>query len=410
MATTDFDIVLFGATGFTGRLVAEALAALAPQTVRLAMAGRSLSRLSEVQHGLGAAGSRFEVMTVDATDTGALATLAKRTKVVCTTVGPYAKYGMGVVEACATNGTHYCDLTGEVQFMYDTIQRFDAVAQKSGARIVHTCGFDSIPSDMGVLFLSHALQKKGLSGHLLDTVMAVERAKGKFSGGTFASLLGVLDEAKASGARRALLGDPYSLSPQRAGEPDLGPQPGLTTSRYDAQLERWTAPFVMEAINTRVVRRSNALSNYAYGRAMKYREVMACGTGFTGATRAAALTLGTGALLGGLQFGLTRGLLSRALPQPGEGPTEQERKSGFFHIRLVAQTPEGQRGEAWVKGVGDPGYDATSRMLAQSALALALDEGNSRPGILTPTTAFGIDFVKRLDATNIRFSSSLLDG
>jgi short subunit dehydrogenase-like uncharacterized protein len=404
MATADFDIVLFGATGFTGRLVAEALATLSLPPLRLALAGRSPSKLSEVQQGLGAAGSRFAVITVDATDSSALAALARRTKVICTTVGPYAKYGMGVVEACAANGTHYCDLTGEVQFMHDTIERFDAVAKKSGARIVHTCGFDSIPSDMGVLFLSQTLHKKGLSGHLLDTVLAVERARGGFSGGTVASLLNVLDEAKASSARRDLLSDPYSLSPQRAEEPDLGPQRGLTTSRYDAQLDRWTAPFVMEAINTRVVRRSNALSGYAYGRAMKYREVTACGTGLSGAARAVSLTLGMGALLGGLQFNLTRGLLSRALPKPGEGPTEQERKSGFFHIRLVAQTPEGQRGEVWVKGVGDPGYDATSRMLAQSALALALEEGHSRPGILTPSTAFGIDFVKRLEAANIRFS------
>jgi short subunit dehydrogenase-like uncharacterized protein len=402
----DFDIVLFGATGFTGRLVAEALTHAAPASLRLALAGRSKTKLQEIQNALPNTGQRFQLETVDATDEAALLKLAQRTKVICTTVGPYAKYGLGVVKACATAGTHYCDITGEVQFMRDSIDGFDALAKKTGARVVHTCGFDSIPSDMGVLFLSHHLQTQGQSGQLLDTVLSVERAKGKFSGGTIASLVNVLDEAKTSAARRTLLRDPYALSPDRDAEPDLGPQRGLATARFDEQLGRWTAPFVMEAINARVVRRSNALSNYAYGRQFKYREVTATGTGPTGAARSVALTLGMGALMGGLQSSFTRGFVDKLLPKPGEGPTEAERKAGFFHLRVVAQTAEHTNAEVWVKGVGDPGYDATSRMMAQAALALASDEGTAARGVLTPATAFGVEFVKRLEAVQVRFTVS----
>ncbi len=404
MTTLEFDVVLFGATGFTGRLVASALATLAPKPLRLAMVGRSAEKLKEVQRGLGPDGARYSVLTCDATDAVALAQLARRTKVICTTVGPYAKYGMGVVQACAEGGTHYCDITGEVQFMRDAIDRFDATAKKNKAKIVHTCGFDSIPSDMGVLYLSESLKREGKSGALTETALCVESAKGKFSGGTVASLVNVLDEVKADAGRRKLMFDPYALSPQRALEPDFGSQRGLASARYDALLDRWTAPFVMEAINTRVVRRSNALSDYAYGKEFRYREVTGCGKGLAGATRSAAVTGGMGALMAGLQSNLTRNLVMRVLPKPGEGPNEQERKSGFFKIRIASRTAEGEHAEAWVRGKGDPGYDATSRMLAQAALALALDEGTERFGMLTPSTAFGIRFIERLDAADIRFS------
>jgi short subunit dehydrogenase-like uncharacterized protein len=403
-AQREFDIVLFGATGFTGRLVAAALLKAAPASSKLALAGRSPEKLEQIQASLGPDGVRFSRLVADANDGAALAALASRTAVICTTVGPYAQYGVGLVDACAHAGTHYCDLTGEVQFMRDSIDRNDAAARQSGAKIVHACGFDSIPSDLGVLFLSEGARKTGLSGHLGETALCVERAKGNFSGGTIASLVNVLDEARANPARRKLLFDPYGLSPNRENEPDFGQQRDLAGAKFDTLLDRHTAPFVMAGINTRVVRRSNALSDFRYGRTFKYREVTGCGVGAAGYFRSVAIAGGTGALMAGLSSDLTRGMLLKMLPKPGQGPSETERINGFFKIRIATLTPEGKPLHVWVRGKGDPGYEATSRMLAQSALALAEGRTTERTGCLTPSTAFGAEFVERLNGTDIRFS------
>lgn len=391
-----FDIVLFGATGFTGRLVAEYLATHAPAETRIALAGRNTTRLEQIRAGLPAGARAWPLLVADSGDAAAMQRLAEQTTVVCTTVGPYAKYGLPLVEACAKAGTHYCDLTGETQFMRDSIDRAMDTAKASGARIVHTCGFDSIPSDLGVLALHEAL------GKLLRVTYVVEVLKGGFSGGTVASALNGLDEAKVDKARRRIMGDPYALSPKRDEEPKLGDERDLASFRFDEFTGKWVAPFIMASVNTRVVRRSNALLGYAYGRQFKYAEVM----GMKNLVAAATFTAGLGLFMAGVLFGPTRKLVESRLPKPGEGPDEHSRKNGFLKVKLHAESEGGVKKVLTITGQGDPGYQLTSLILGQSALCLALD-GDKLPkvaGVLTPATAMGRVLIDRLVAAGMTFS------
>ncbi|HEY1088613.1 MAG TPA: saccharopine dehydrogenase NADP-binding domain-containing protein, partial [Archangium sp.] len=291
MTNRTFDLVLFGATGFTGRLVAEYLAKAAPSDLRIALAGRNTPKLEGIRAGLPERARSWPLVNVDAADTAAIEKLAGDTKVVCTTVGPYAKYGFPLVEACAKAGTHYCDLTGETLFMRDAIDRFHETAKASGARIVHTCGFDSIPSDLGVQFLAESL------GSLKKATYVVEVAKGGFSGGTVASMLNFLDEAKKDRSRLRMMADPYALSPAREQEPKLGNERDLASFKFDEFVGQWVAPFIMASVNTRVVRRSNALLDYAYGRSLRYAEVMGMKKGARGLAKAAGVAGALGAFM-----------------------------------------------------------------------------------------------------------------
>jgi short subunit dehydrogenase-like uncharacterized protein len=387
----DLDVVLYGATGFVGRLTAQYLARSAPDGARIALGGRSAEKLERVRQELGV---DWPVIVADSQDAEALAKMAARTTVVATTVGPYRKYGRPLVEACADAGTHYADLTGETLFMRDTIARYDATARASGARIVHNCGFDSIPSDLGVLLLHEA------AGELTDTTLVVRRAKGGFSGGTVASLKGTVDEARADRSLLKVLGDPYALSPDRDAEPDLGKEADLRGVEHSDELGAWLGPFVMAAINTRVVRRSNALQGFAYGRRFRYREVMAFGEGIAGRLRALAVAGGTGGVTVGLALPPTRFLLDRVLPDPGEGPSEKTVRTGFFEIEVHTRTPAGERWVCHVKAQCDPGYGATAVMLGEAALCLALDGEKlpDRAGVLTPSTGIGSALADRLRA------------
>jgi len=403
-ADRSLDVVVFGATGFTGRLVAGYLADHAPADARIALAGRSEEKLAGVRSGLGARASEWPLLTADSSDPASLARLAGATRVVATTVGPYARYGLPLVEACAAAGTHYADLAGEVLFMRDSIDRHHGTAAAAGTRVVHACGFDSIPSDLGVLLLHEAARSDG-SGELEDTTLVVTGAKGSFSGGTFASMKGQLDEARANRERGRIVNDPYALSPRRSEEPDLGDERDMRGVRRDDQLGGWLAPFVMAAINTRVVRRSNALQEWAYGRRFRYQEVMGFGSGLTAPAKAVGVTAGIGALAAGLSFGPARGLLDRVLPEAGEGPDEQSREAGFFRIEIHARTLGGARYVCRVAAQGDPGYAATSVMLGESALCLALDGDRMPPyaGALTPAIAMGPALVERLRSAGFTF-------
>ncbi len=394
-----FDIVLFGATGFTGRLVADYLAQHAPADVRIALAGRNQKKLEGIRAELK---KDWPVLVADAHDVAALESLTAQTTVVCTTVGPYAKHGLPLVAACAKNGTHYCDLTGETQFMRDAIDASDAAAKSSGARIVHTCGFDSIPSDLGVQALHEAL------GAMKRATYVVVAAKGGFSGGTVASLLNGLDEAKADKARRKILVDPYALSPDRSKEPDLGDERDLATFRFDDFVGQWVAPFVMASINTRVVRRTNALQGYAYGRSFRYAEVIGTRTGPAGALAAAGITAGMGALMGGLMLGPTRKFVESMLPKPGEGPSEVQRRNGFLKVRVFGESEAGEKKSVTITGQGDPGYQLTSLILGETALCLARDEAKlpKVAGVLTPATAMGGVLRARLVAAGMTFDVS----
>jgi short subunit dehydrogenase-like uncharacterized protein len=393
----DTDVVVHGATGFVGRLVAQYLAEHAGPDVRVGLAGRSADRLAAVRASLGPRAAEWPLIVADASDAAALADLAGSTRVVASTVGPYRAYGMELVRACAEAGTHYADLTGEVLFMRETIDAFHAVAQASGARIVHSCGFDSIPSDLGVLLLSEAARARG-AGELEETTLIVRGLGGGLSGGTLASMTGQLDEMRGDRALARVAADPYALSPDREAEPDLGDEGDLrTVDRVDG---RWVAPFVMAGVNTRAVRRSNALQGWAYGRRFRYREVLGVGGSPLAPFMAGAVAGGVGALMAGLSFGPSRAVLDRVLPSPGEGPDEEARRKGYFKIEIVARTSAGARLRARISAQGDPGYAATSVMLGESALCLALDADRvpDRAGVLTPATAMGTALVDRLRA------------
>ena len=397
----EHDVVVFGATGFVGRLTAGYLADRAPAGTRIALGGRSPEKLEQVRTELGKAAADWPLLVADSQDAEALAVIAASTKVVATTVGPYDRLGLPLVEACAAAGTHYADLAGEALFMRHSIDAADATAAASGARIVHACGFDSIPSDLGVLLLHLHAQEAG-AGDLLETTLVVTAVRGGVSGGTIDSMRSQLDEARADKASRAIMLDPYSLSPDRAAEPDLGSERDPMGVVHDPELGGWLAPFVMGTINARVVRRSNALQGHAYGRAMRYRELMLGGGLPLGPAKAAGIAGGIGVLIAGLSLPVTRQVLDRVLPDPGEGPGEEERDKGFFRIEVHTRTSTGERLICRIAAPGDPGYKATAVMLGESALALSLD-GERLPGaagVLTPATAMGTVLLDRLRAAD----------
>jgi short subunit dehydrogenase-like uncharacterized protein len=398
----ELDLVLYGATGFVGKLTAEYLARAAPQEARIGLGGRSEEKLRRLRDGLGERAADWPSVVADSDDRDALGTMAERTTAIATTVGPYRKYGLKLVDACATAGTHYADLTGEVLFMRDTIRMFDDVARESGAKIVHNCGFDSIPFDLGVLLLHQE------AGELLDTVSVVRRLKGGISGGTLDSMKTGIDEVRSDRSLMKVMGDPYALSPERSAEPDLGDESDSMKPERMDELGGWMAPFIMARINTRVIRRSNALLGHAYGKRFRYREVMYAGDGVAGQARAAAIAGGLMGLAGGLALPPTRFVLDRVLPDPGEGPSEKMVREGFYEIEIHATAADGRRWRADVKATGDPGYGATSVMLGEAGLCLALDGGTlpGHTGVATPATAMGGVLVDRLRAAGQTFDVS----
>jgi short subunit dehydrogenase-like uncharacterized protein len=390
----DHDIVVYGATGFAGVLTARYLAEHAPAGTRIALGGRSQAKLEQTSAELGV---EWPLVIADSQDRDAVAALAGSARVVATTVGPYLKYGKPLVEACAAAGTHYADLTGEVLFMRWAIDAADAAARASGARIVHTCGFDSIPSDLGVLLL-HEAAKAGGHGELEETSFVVKRFRGAPSGGTIDTLRTAVDTVKKDPASRRVMLDPYSLSPDRAAEPDLGPERDPVKPLRDDRLGGWLTPFVMGSVNTRVVRRSNALQGHAYGRLFRYRELMLTGSGLVGGAKAAGVAGGIAGAFAGFAIPGVRQLLDRVLPDPGEGPSESARERGFFNIDIHTTTSSGERLRCEIRAQGDPGYKATAVMLGESALCLALDDLPEAAGVLTPATAMGRVLADRLVA------------
>jgi short subunit dehydrogenase-like uncharacterized protein len=406
MADRDLDIVVYGATGFAGRLVAEHLARHAPTGTRIGLAGRSQHKLESARTSIGAVAAEWPIVVADIDDSDALAGLAARTTAVATTVGPYATYGMPMATACAKAGTHYCDLSGEVRFIRRAIDELDTVATASGARLVTACGFDSIPSDLGVLVLHEAVAAAG-AGDLQDVTLVVTKVVGGVSGGTLASITGQIDEMRRSREVRRLLADPYSLSPNRGAEPDLGRQGDIAPIRRVESLGGWTAPFLMAGFNSRIVRRSNALSGYRYGPAMRYREVLGFDGGPAGFAKATAAAGATAGLAAGLALPPARRLLDRWLPSPGEGPSPEVQAKGHFEIQIHGRTSTGEHFVADVAAQGDPGYAATAVMMGESVLALALDAAvlPDAAGVLTPATGLGLPLVERLRASGFTFEA-----
>lgn len=395
MSDRTYDVVVLGSTGFTGRLVAEYLLKQygLGGDLNWAMAGRNEGKLKSIRSLLG--NDEIPLVVCDSKKDADVKTLAESTKVVCTTVGPYALYGSELVAACVEAGTHYCDLTGEVQWMRRMIDQHHDTAKANGVKIVHTCGFDSIPSDMGVYYLQREL-KKSQSVHAERVNLRVKVMKGKFSGGTLASLNNVLAEAQKDKSIYEVLSNPYGLNPE--GEQNGPDEKDLMRVKYDHDIKEWLAPFVMAGINTKVVRRSNALAGYPYGKDFRYEEAMKMGDGMGGRMKALSTMAMLGVLMGGKPGSFWSKTVNRFLPDPGEGPTKEERESGFYVIDLHGRMADGSWHTARVKGDKDPGYGSTSKMLAECAVCLAKDNLNDSAGMLTPSVAMGDAILNRLVA------------
>lgn len=400
-----YDIVVWGATGVAGRFVSEYLIEqYTPEHLSLAVGGRNRERLESRVSDLTRRSDTWDdvpVVVGDATDPESLRTIAGDTRVVCTTVGPYTSYGTPLVEACIETGTDYCDLTGEINWIREMIDRFHGPAVDAETRIVHSCGFDSVPADLG----THLLQSFATE-HFdapCETVrIYLEDGNGGVSGGTLASFAESFDAAATDPLARETLRNPYSLAPpgERSGV-DPGEQ---RRPRNDPLYGSWTAPSPMAPINERVVRRSNALLGYPWGREFRCTEVVPTGDGPAGAVVAGAVAGGLGLFKTGMSVGpLRSGLRRYVFPAPGEGPTREEAEDGFFSIRLLGRgtATDGPFTVAVEFGADrGPGYGATARMLGEAAVCLAGDDVDTPfdGGILTPATGIGLPLVERLRA------------
>ncbi|MEI8146853.1 MAG: saccharopine dehydrogenase NADP-binding domain-containing protein [Alphaproteobacteria bacterium] len=375
----EFDVVVYGASGFTGRLVAEYLAkgAASDTSIRWAMAGRSLDKLAAVRAEIGAPAS-IPLIAADGDDKASLAAMARRTKVVITTVGPYQLYGSDLVGACAAAGTDYVDLCGEPAWMRLMIDAHEAAAKASGARIVFSCGFDSIPFDLGVQFLqSAAIARFGAPAPRVKG--RVRKMKGTFSGGTAASFKATMAAAAKDPRILELLRDPFSLAPGFTGPK----QPSGMKPEIDPALNAWVAPFMMAAINTRNIHRSNFLGAHPYGTDFLYDEMLVTGPGDKGEAIAKAVAA-------------DKSMSSEDGPKPGEGPSKEEREAGFYDVLFIGEMADGRSIRAVVTGDKDPGYGSTSKMIAESAISLVRDAPLTKGGIFTPAPALGAPLVKRL--------------
>lgn len=397
MSDTTFDLVVFGATSFVGQILCQYLIDTygTEGELKWAAAGRSQSKLEAVRNELGANAKKLPLITADANDAASLRALCEQTRVVASTVGPYALYGEAMVQACAQSGTDYCDLTGETQWIAAMLERHEATAKTNGARIVHCCGFDSIPSDMGVHFLQQAAQER-FGAPCNQVKMRVKVAKGGVSGGTVASMMNIAEELAGDAQLRKKLADPYLLCPTNHGF--TARQPGVKLAQYDDDFDAWAAPFVMEAINSRIVHRSNALKDNAYGDDFTYSEAMTTGPGIKGRLQALGIGGGTGAFFAAAAVKPSRWALNRfVVPQPGEGPSAQAQQNGFYDLRFLGYTATGDSLKVKVTGQGDPGYGSTSKILGQAAACLAMDVPADAPGgFWTTASLLGEPLLKRL--------------
>ena len=393
-----YDVVVFGATSFVGQILCRYLLERHGVDGELcwAMAGRSEHKLESVRAGLGVDAAGIDLLVADAADGPALKKMAGQTRVVISTVGPYALYGSPLVEACARNGIDYVDLTGETQWIYRMLNAHEITAQQSGARIIHCCGFDSIPSDLGVSFHQHVAKER--TGEPADQIrMQVARIKGGASGGTLASVMNVAREVAADAALRSILSNPYALV--RGGRKGVR-QENVKSPQRDAQTGAWLGPFVMAGINTRIVHRSNALAEYPYGSDFRYDESMRVGHGLKGGISATFLTGGLALFMLGAALPPSRWFMEKfLLAKPGEGPTPEEQQSGFFDLRFHSQSSDGQRLVTRVTGDRDPGYGSTAKMLGEAAACLAMDISKEQlpGGFWTPATGLGEPLRERLE-------------
>ena len=379
MSERQFEIIVYGATGFTGRLVAEYMDRQYGRSVNWAMAGRSEEKLKSVRAEMGIS-EDTPLVVANADEPASLKAMVAAAKVIITTVGPYQLYGSALVEACAAAGTDYVDLSGEPGWMHEMIGAHDAAAKASGARIVHSCGFDSIPFDLGVYYLQQAAKSR--FGSPCQQVRGRVRAmNGEFSGGTAASLGATMAAVAKNPDLLNVLINPFALANGHQGPA----QPADNAPYEDETTGMWVAPFIMAAINTKNIHRSNALLGHAYGKDFLYDEMMVTGAGDEG--KAMAEFVAT-----------TNPLEGDDVPQPGEGPDKASREAGNYDVLFVGLHENGERIEAASGGDMDPGYGSTSKMLAESAMCLLQDSEALGGGIYTPAPAMGEKLIKRLEA------------
>jgi short subunit dehydrogenase-like uncharacterized protein len=395
MITTQYDIVIFGATSFVGTILTGYMAQQygVNGDVKWAIAGRSKEKLTALAQQSQANG--IDILLADAQNESQLTAMVNQTRVLVSTVGPYALYGEPLIKVCVKNGTDYCDLTGEVQWYKRMVSKYETQAKQSGARIVHCSGFDSMPSDLGVWFTQNKAQQS--LGEMCSQIkMRVAKLKGGASGGTVASMVNIAKEASKDASLRKELKNPYSICSQGHGFSTR--QDNISGAAFDTEFNAWSGPFVMAAVNTRVVHRSNALLNKAYGDNFKYDEGMLMGKGEKGRKRARNMGWGLNVFMILAAIKPTRWILERfILPKPGQGPTPKEQLEGMFDMRFVGTTKAGKTIKTKVTGDRDPGYGSTAKMLGQAAVCLAsINKEDKEGGFWTPASIYGDDLISRL--------------
>ena len=386
-----FDIIIWGATSFTGKLVAEYIfKKYGSSKIKWAIAGRNLKKLEKIRYQV--ADENIPIFIADSFDEESLSKFVKKTKVVCSTVGPYSLYGTKLVKLCVDNNTNYCDITGEAHWIRSLIDRFHEEAKSKKIKIINSCGFDSIPSDMGVYFIQNEIKKIN-NNYAKSIKMRVAGIRGGISGGTYCSINNLLKEAYRDKSIFKVLNNPYGLNPKDKME-GLDKK-DLRKIIFDKESNSWIYPFIMAGINTKIVRRSNALSNFIYGKDFRYEEAMIAGKGISGFWKA-ILAVFPLAMIGLNPNSFLKKIVDSFMPKPGEGPGIEKRKNGFYNLRFYITLNNNRTAFAKVIGDSDPGYGSTSKMLAESALCLAFDNLSDNYGVITPSSGMGDKLLNRL--------------
>jgi len=400
-STREFDIIVWGASSYMGQLISEHLFLTygVNKDLRWAMGGRNADKLATVRDRLGDGAGQVPIILAESHDRALLDAMTRRARVICSSVGPYQFYGEELVASCIENGTDYCDLTGEFLWIREMIDKYEAKAREQNVRLVNSCGFDSLPSDLGTLFVQEEFKRR--YGQFSPEVRM--RVKHGFmdvrpSGGTIASMLGSFELVANDKQLMKLAYDPNGLLPDNDAENTRDMD--IKYPKYEQEIKSWVAPYLMAAGNTKIVRRGNALMKYYYGRDFLYGEGVCTGAGIGGWWRATRATFGLYTMMIMMAIGFTRDRLRRKLPQPGEGMSKDERESRSYSLVFTAQHPEDMQKNvrAEISGKRDMGYGSSSRMIGEAAVCLALDESSRTVpgGFWTPASCLGERLIERL--------------
>ena len=411
MKNIEYDLVIMGATGFTGKLVVEYLIenyGVENEEFTWAIAGRDINKLERLRSSfkyIDSNSNKIPRLVVDSHDTNSLDKMTSISRLVISTVGPYLKFGEALVESCVKNGTHYCDLTGEVPFIRKSIDAFDIRAKKNNCRSIHSCGFDSVPSDIGVLLLQMDSLKR-FDKPCDEVNLYVRSIRGGLSGGTIDSMISIFNYMDSNPGHRKLLKSPFSLNPRESLKNNTW-QPILKSVKWDDDIQRWLCPFIMAGFNSRIVMRTNAITDYRYGIDFKYSEVSSYKKGLSGFLKAVVMFIGLVLIQISLKVRPLLWFLRKFfLPSPGEGPSKEIRDNGFFKLDIIGSMDNIKKIRFTVTGEGDPGYSATAKMITESALSILLNQDRipKVSGVLTPAAGIGVVLAERLNDKGFNFS------